>query len=99
VLKLSKSGKYPGFDNIPVELYKNHTALITVTRIFNICYNVGKVPAMWSMGIITPIPKSSTSDPRDPVSCRGLTLAPMAYKLYWGVLNKGNNKITELRTI
>ena len=58
-----------------------------LTRIFNICYNFGKVPAMWSKGIITPIPKSSTSDPRDPMSYRDLTLAPVAYKLYCGVLN------------
>ena len=78
VLKLSKSGKSPGVDNIPVELYKNHTALNALTRIFNVCYKIGKVPAMWSKGIITPIPKSSTSDPRDPMSYRGLTLAPVA---------------------
>jgi hypothetical protein len=42
---------------------------------------------MWSKGIITPIPKSSTSDPRDPMSYRDLTLASVAYKLYCGVLN------------
>ena len=41
---------------------------------------------MWSMGIITPIPKSSTSDPIDSMSCRGLILSPVVYKLYCGVL-------------
>ena len=37
--------------------------------------------------MITPIPKSSTSDPHDPMSYRGITLAPSSYKLYCGVLN------------
>ena len=87
VLKLSKSGKSPGVDNIPVELYKNYTALNALTRIFNVFYKFGKVPALWSKGIITQIPKSSMSDPRVPMSYRGLTLAPVAYKLYCGVLN------------
>ncbi|CAG2253657.1 unnamed protein product [Mytilus edulis] len=72
VLKCSKNGKSPGYDEIPVELYKNQTMLNALTRVFNICFDSGKVPAMWSKGIITPIPKSSTSDPRDPLSYRGL---------------------------
>ncbi|CAG2233157.1 unnamed protein product [Mytilus edulis] len=87
VLKSSKNGKSPGYDEIPVELYKNQTMLNALTRVFNICFDSGKVPAMWSKGIITPIPKSSTSDPRDPLSYRGITLAPVSYKLYCGVLN------------
>ncbi|CAC5420553.1 unnamed protein product [Mytilus coruscus] len=57
----SKSGKAPGYDEIPVELYKNQTTLMALTRMFNVCYNSGKVPFMWSKGVITPIPKSSTS--------------------------------------
>jgi len=36
---------------------------------------------------ITPIPKSSTSDPRDALLYRGITLAPTSYKIYCGVLN------------
>ena len=58
-----------------------------LTRIFNICYNVDKEPHIGSKDIITPIPKSSTSDPCHSLSYRGLTLAPLAYKLYCGVLN------------
>jgi hypothetical protein len=58
VLKCSKNRKSPGVDDIQVELYKNPSALNALTCIFNICYNSGKVPAMWSKGIITPIPKS-----------------------------------------
>ncbi|CAG2237220.1 unnamed protein product [Mytilus edulis] len=77
VLLSSKNGKSPGCDEITVELYKNQTALLALTRIFNICFDSGKIPALWSKGIITPIPKSSTADPRDPMAYRGITLAPV----------------------
>lgn len=100
VVKISKYGKAPGVDDIPVELYKNPTALNALTRAFNICYNSGKVPAMWNKCIITPIPKSSTSDPRDPMSYRGISLSPVAYKLCCGVLNaRLTGKLTDLEVI
>lgn len=51
-------------------------------KLFNLCFKTGKVPSMWNRGIITPIPKCSTSDPRDPLSYRGITLAPFAYKVF-----------------
>jgi hypothetical protein len=41
----------------------------------------------WCKGIFTPISKCSTSDPRDPLSYRGITLALSAYKLYCSILN------------
>ncbi|CAG2228891.1 unnamed protein product [Mytilus edulis] len=87
VLNLSKNGKSPGIDDIQVELFKINTALNALTRIFNICYDSGKIPSLWSKGMITPIPKLSTSDPHDPMSYRGITLDPSSYKLYCGVLN------------
>ncbi|VDI31988.1 Hypothetical predicted protein [Mytilus galloprovincialis] len=34
VLKCSKNGKSPGYDEIPVELYKNQTMLNALTRVF-----------------------------------------------------------------
>ena len=43
---------------------------------------------MWNRGIITAIPKCSTSDQRDPLSYRGITLAPFAYKVFCGILNE-----------
>ena len=39
VVKISKCGKSPGVDDIPVELYKNPTALNALIRVFNICCN------------------------------------------------------------
>ena len=47
----------------------------------------GIIPSLWSKCIISPIPKSSTTDPRDPLSYRGIALASSMYKLYCFILN------------
>ena len=46
------------------------------------------IPEAWKKGIINPFPISSTTDPRDPLGYRRITLAPSSYKLYCSVLNK-----------
>ena len=53
IFKSSKNGKSPGYDEIPFELYRNQTKLITLTRMFNVCFNSGKVHSLWSKGLIT----------------------------------------------
>ena len=68
MLMKAKCGKAPGFDDIPVDLLKNVNALVMMIDLFNHCYTNGMVPSDWSKGIITPVPKSSTADPRDPLS-------------------------------
>jgi hypothetical protein len=53
----------------------------------------GSVPSAWSKDIITPIPKSSTADARDPLSYSGITLAsPCMYKIYFSI---SNNRLTK----
>ena len=84
----AKKGKASGIDNIPVEVLKNDTAVSFLHVLFNICFDNGIVPSEWGKCIINPIPKSSTSDRRDPLSFRGLSLAPSMYKLYCSVLNR-----------
>ena len=56
-------------------------------RLFNVCLQTGKAPTQWSKCILNPIPKNSTSDKRDPLSYRGIALAPSSYKLFCGILN------------
>ncbi|CAG2186873.1 unnamed protein product [Mytilus edulis] len=70
VAMAAKNGKSPGVDCIQAELCKNYAVIFTLTKLFNICFKFGKVPNMWNKGIITPIPKCSTTDPRDPLSYR-----------------------------
>ena len=84
----AKRGKVAGFDNIPVEVLKNDTAVSFLQILYNICFDNGTVPSDWGNCIINPIPKSSTSDKRDPLSYRGISLAPTMYKLYCSILNR-----------
>ncbi len=51
-----------------------------------------------SQGIINPIPKRSTLDPRDPIIYWGITLASAVYKLYirYRVLNYRLNVLSEV---
>ena len=84
----AKMGKASGVDCIPVEVLKNDTAVAFLHVLFNICFDNGIVPSEWGKCIINPIPKSSTADRRDPLSYRGISLAPAMYKLYCSVLNR-----------
>ena len=83
----SKRGKACGFDAIPVDVLFNDTSASFLHVLFNICFEKGIIPSSWNKCIINPIPKSSTNDPRDPMSYRGIALASSMYKLYCSVLN------------
>ncbi|CAC5411253.1 unnamed protein product [Mytilus coruscus] len=84
----AKNCKSAGIDRIQAELCKNISIISILHKLYNLCFSSGNVPNMWNKGIIIPIPKCSTSDPRDPLSYRGITLAPFAYKMYCGILNE-----------
>ena len=87
VLRL-KANKASGVDEVPGEVLKNAKVIAFLHQFFNICFESGKIPETWSKGIINPIPKASTSDPRDPLSYRGITLSPVTYKVYCTILNE-----------
>jgi hypothetical protein len=86
-VRSAKSGKAAGCDNISVECLRSISAISFMCILFNRCFQSGRVPSEWKRGIINPIPKCTTSDPRDPLSYRGITLTPAIYKLYCSVLN------------
>ena len=87
VIQKAGKRKAPGYDEIPTEVLKNETAVYFLLKLFYICFQTGQVPKEWSKCIINPIPKSSTNDRRDPMSYRGIALAPASYKLFCGILN------------
>ena len=87
----AKRDKACGIDEIPCDVLRNGTSVSFLQILFNVCYNSGFIPTEWGRGIINPIPKSRTSDPRDPLSYRGITLPPAIYKLYCSILNERLN--------
>ena len=87
-LKRMKSNKATGINEIPIEVLKCRNIRQTLCVLYNKCFSLGKILNMWKMGIITPAPKSSTADTRDPLSCRGIHITSALYKLYCNILNE-----------
>jgi hypothetical protein len=85
-LNRAKKGKAVGPDNIPVEVLCNTTAIDYMHTLFTKYFESGNIPSMWQHGIITPIPKSTCKDAREPLNYRGITLTSAVYKLYCSVL-------------
>ncbi len=87
-LARAKNDKAIGWDGIPVEVVRNVSAILYMHHLFNICFESGIIPKIWSKSIINPIPKTSTADARLPSQYRGITLASAIYRIYAGILNK-----------
>ena len=51
-----------------------------LTALFNKRFDSGKIPSVWSKGIINPIPKSTDKDPRQPQKYREITLISVLAK-------------------
>ena len=68
-------------------MLKNDSAINILYRLFFICFSTGIIPDDWNYSIISPIPKTSTGDARNPMNYRGISLALACYKVYCGVLN------------
>ncbi len=69
----AKCGKAVGVDMIPMEVLNNDTTCQFLLQLHHKCFEKNIVPSMWMKGIINPIPKDNTLDPRDPMSYRGIT--------------------------
>ncbi|MES9880789.1 MAG: reverse transcriptase family protein [Sedimenticola sp.] len=94
-----KKNRSAGVDNIPGEVLKNDNVIAFLHKLCNMCYRSGTVPDIWSKSLICPIPKGTSSDPRDPLSYRGIAITPVAYKVYCTLLNDRVTKWTELKGI
>ena len=97
-VKRSKSGKAPGCDIIPNEVYKagEHEMVRRLTAIFNQAYREGCVPTEWGQAEICPIYKQKG----DYLRCenyRGVSLMSHACKLYESVLECRLRNIVEER--
>ena len=99
VIQNAGSNKAPGHDDIPTEVLKNDMSTYFLLSLFNVCLQTEKVPKQWSKCILNPIPNTSTSDKRDPMSYIGIALAPASYKLFCGILNNRLVNWTETNEI
>ena len=63
-IRHAKNRKATRADEIPIEVLRNDRAVYVLCTLFEKCFASGKIPAMWLDGIINPIPKCATADPR-----------------------------------
>ena len=85
-LKKTNSGKTPGIDGIPAELYKadSDVAVRELTRLFDKIWHEEKIPEQWKKGLIVKIPKKG--DLKECKNWRGVTLLPVASKVMGRVI-------------
>ena len=84
----SKLQKAPGIDAIPAEALKTDVCVDLLYRIISVCFEKGIVPDQWKTGIVNPIVKPNSTDPRKPLTYRGITLISVPCKVYCDILNR-----------
>ena len=66
-MKAMKRNKAFGVGRLPAEVLKSSCLTKLLTVLFNKCFSAGITPEVWKYGTIQPIPKSSTTNVRDPL--------------------------------
>ncbi|PZC72397.1 hypothetical protein B5X24_HaOG211241 [Helicoverpa armigera] len=94
-LKILKSEKSPGSDNITNEALKTaaSTLALPLTVLFNKILQKAETPSQWSESEIILIYKKG--DPRDVGNYRPISLLPCLYKLFSGIINKRISTVLE----
>ncbi len=87
VVDKAKYNKAVGTDGIPNEVLKNEPVIECLHSFFQLCFDSGKIPTVWTQSVISPIPKNRSNDPRVPLNYRGISLISCVYKLYSAILN------------
>ncbi|CAC5420543.1 unnamed protein product [Mytilus coruscus] len=91
----SKDGKSPGIDLLHNEVLKNNGVISVLHKLFQLCFETGKVPSIWGKAIIHPIPKVTQLDQRISLNYRGISLLSVVAKCYSLVLNNRLQNILE----
>ena len=71
---------------VPGEVLKMVALYLLLHNLCNLCYDTGTVPDIWCKSVISLIFMCTTSDPRDPLSYRGIAITTVVYKMYCSLL-------------
>ncbi len=88
VVMKAKIGKATGKDQIPYEILKFDNIIHTLWKLYQLCFDSGKVPSECNSAIIVLLPKSNSLDARVQTNYRGVSLLSTISKPYTGVLNE-----------
>ena len=83
----AKNNKATGIDGIPYEILKFPPIIHALHRLYKSCFANKLTPSAWKIAVIKPIPKKGDSDPRLPLSYRGISLIATIAKIYSSFLN------------
>ena len=87
-IKSLKNNKSPGIDSILNEHLK-HTSYVLLPmlcNLFNLIFDTGIIPEVWTVGLIKPVYKNKGS-PADPSNYRPITLLSCVGKLFTAIIN------------
>ncbi len=86
-LRKLKSGKSPGLDGVPIDLFKSldKDLMPMLTKLFNYIVEMGCFPENWASGCINPVPKNSNPDAAD--QFRRISVLPAVNKIFDTIVN------------
>ena len=95
-VKKMKTGKAVGVDELSVDFVKANelVGIKWLTRLFNVCFTTGEIPAEWRRRVIVPILKGK-GDIHDPERYKGITLLSQALKFMERILDARVRHIVE----
>ena len=95
ILTKMKASSAPGFDRIPPIVLKHANLRDLLLKLFQLCFDTGKIPSSWYQSLIYPVPKGNTSEGKVPLSFRGIHLLNCAYKIFTSIINGRLTKYME----
>ncbi len=82
-----KSGKSPGIDGVPIDLFKSldKELMPILIKLLNYILDMGKFPENWASGCINPVPKCSMPEAAD--QFRRISVLPAINKIFDSIVN------------
>ena len=95
-VKLLQNNKSPGYDKVMNEYLKSTFSTMSplILKLFNVIFDKGIVPKVWTIGNIKPIYKNK-GNPKDPENYRPITLLSNFGKLFTSVINTRLNNFAD----
>ena len=95
-VKSLKNNKSPGFDNVMNEYLKSTFTTMSplILKLFNVIFDKGIVPEVWTIGNIKPIYKNK-GNPKAPENYRPITMLSNFGKLFTSIINTRLNDFSD----
>jgi hypothetical protein len=86
VIEKAAIKKASGPDGLYYEHFKNESAILLMTKLFNVSLRTGQIPSSWRQCLLKPLFKKG--QPNDPNNYRGIALLNCQFKLLTAAINR-----------